>query len=160
MASLTPGPTLTAWRTTKRTYAPVALDGKGAATYGGRWNPVGVPAVYLSSSRALSILEVLTQVRGPADLRDYVLIPVALPESAVMAVEALPADWRALPAGESTRRIGAEWAMQKRTLVLRVPSVVLPMEANYVLNPLHPDAADLAIGDVEELDLDPRLFPA
>ena len=45
---------ITAWRTTKSDYADTAFSGEGARLYGGRWNPVGVPAVYLSSSRSLS----------------------------------------------------------------------------------------------------------
>lgn len=150
---------ITAWRTTRRAYARTALDGEGAALYGGRWNPMGVPVVYLSSSRALSVLEVLTQVRGPQDLADHVLIPVTFAAAAVTAPERLPDDWRARPSGEATRRLGAAWASTGAHLVLRVPSVVLPAEANYVLNPRHPAAARLTIGEPEPLDLDPRLFP-
>ena len=149
---------ITAWRTTKRAYAAVAFNGEGAATYGGRWNPEGVPAVYLSSSRALSVLEVLTRVRGPEDLADFVLISATFDEAAVTAPDALPDDWRSLPAPDSARRIGGAWAATQSSLVLRVPSVVLPVEANYVLNPLHPDAGSVVVGEPEPLDVDPRLF--
>ena len=149
---------VTAWRTTKRAYAAVAFNGEGAASYGGRWNPEGVPAVYLSSSRALSVLEVLTRVRGPEDLADFVLIPATFDAGAVAEPDGLPDDWRALPAPESTRRIGAAWVAGRDSFVLRVPSVVLPAEANYVLNPLHPDAGAVVVGEPEPLDVDPRLF--
>ena len=149
---------ITAWRTTKRAYAAVAFNGEGAAAYGGRWNPEGVPAVYLSSSRALSVLEVLTRVRGPEDLADFVLISATFDEDAVTAPDTLPDDWRSLPAPESTRRIGASWAADQNSLVLRVPSVVLPAEPNYVLNPFHSDAGSVVIGEPESLDVDPRLF--
>ena len=149
---------ITAWRTTKRAYAAVAFNGEGAAAYGGRWNPEGVPAVYLSSSRALSVLEVLTRVRGPEDLVDFVLISATFDERAVTAPDALPDDWRSLPAPGSTRRIGAAWTATRSSLVLRVPSVVLPAEANYVLNPLHPDAGSVGVGEPEPLDVDPRLL--
>ena len=150
--------TITAWRTTSRAYADAAFDGKGAATYGGRWNPEGVPVVYLSSSRALSVLEVLARVRGPEDLAGFVLIPATFDADAVTELAALPENWRALPAPESTRRLGAAWAAGRKSLVLRVPSVVLPAEANYVLNPLHPDAAAVEVGEPEPLQVDPRLF--
>ena len=149
---------ITAWRTTKRAYAAVAFNGEGAAAYGGRWNPEGVPAVYLSSSRALSVLEVLTRVRGPEDLADFVLISATFDEDAVTAPDTLPDDWRSLPAPESTRRIGAAWAADQHSLVLRVPSVVLPAEPNYVLNPFHSDVGSVVIGEPESLDVDPRLF--
>ena len=150
--------TITAWRTTSRPYAATAFDGKGAATYGGRWNPEGVPVVYLSASRALSVLEVLARVRGPEDLAGFVLIPATFDADHVAEPDALPADWRTLPAPESTRRLGAAWAAGKESLVLRVPSVVLPAESNYVLNPLHPAFGEVEIGEPVPLDVDPRLF--
>lgn len=151
-------PALTAWRTTRRAYAEAAFTGEGAAEHGGRWNRKGTPAVYLSSSRALSVLEVLTQVRGPEDLAGYVLVPATFDAGDVAEPDALPADWRALPSPRSTREVGAAWVASRSSLVLRVPSVVLPAEPNYVLDPAHPAAGSVAYGDPEELEVDPRLF--
>lgn len=37
-----------------------------------------------------------------------------------------------------TCRYGDAWAEEGRSLVLRVPSVVLPMSFNYLVNPGHP----------------------
>ena len=39
------------------------LSGEGAARYGGRWTPKGVPAVYCSENSSLAALEIL-QVDG------------------------------------------------------------------------------------------------
>ncbi len=153
-----PVPTTTAWRTTRRRYAETAFSGEGAAEYGGRWNPKRVPVVYLSASRALSVLEVLTQVRGPGDLADYVMVPATFETSDVSAAAPLPADWRALPSPRSTQDLGGAWARSQRSLVLRVPSVVLPAEANYVLNPAHPRASSVVYGEPEAVEVDPRLF--
>ena len=72
--------------------------------------------------------------------------------------DALPDDWGALPAPDSTIGLGAAWAASGSSLVLRVPSVVLPAEANYVLNPLHPRMASVRIGSAEPVRVDPRLF--
>lgn len=152
------GASVTAWRTTRKEHAETAFSGKGAAEYGGRWNPKRVPAVYLSSSQALSVLEVLTQVRGPGDLAGYVVIPATFDAADVSVPDALPADWRALPAPRSTQDVGAAWAAGEASLVLRVPSVVLPAEPNYVLNPTHPRAGAVVYGDPEPLEVDPRLF--
>ena len=149
---------VTAWRTTKRLYAPTAFSGLGARLDGGRWNAIGTPVVDLSSSRPLSVLEVLTQVRRASDLADYVLIPATFDEADIETLDALPPDWRALPASDSTRRVGEQWVAEARSLVLRVPSVVLPAEANFVFNPAHPAAGRLQVGPAEALDIDPRLW--
>ena len=69
----------------------------------------------------------------------------------------LPTDWRALPAPDSTHQIGEAWA-GSGPVALLVPSVVLPAESNYVLNPLHPDIRSVDVGPPEPLDIDPRLF--
>ena len=44
-----------AWRLCRKRYAD--LDGIGAAQVGGRWNPLGLPMVHMSSTDALAALE-------------------------------------------------------------------------------------------------------
>lgn len=34
--------------------------------------------------------------------------------------------------------IGTEWAKKRSAAALAVPSAVIPVETNYLLNPLHP----------------------
>lgn len=41
--------------------------------------------------------------------------------------------------------------------MLRVPSVVVPEQANYLLNPAHPDFGRIRIGTATALVIDPRL---
>jgi RES domain-containing protein len=43
-------------------------------------------------------------------------------------------------------------------LLLRVPSALVPREANYVVNPAHPDAQRIKVGAPEPLEWDARLF--
>lgn len=116
--------------------------------------------VYASATLSLSVLEVLAQVVSYEDLADYVAIPAAFDEALIegLEVEDLPADWRAHPAPESTKALGTAWARSMRSAVLRVPSVVLPSESNYLLN-LHHAAFDrVELGAVQDLDIDPRLL--
>lgn len=152
--------TIRAWRTTKRRYADTAFSGEGARLAGGRFNRRGTPLIYTSWSRSLSILEVLAQVVSYEDLLDYVAIPVTFSGRHVKALEIhdLPPDWRRLPASNSTRALGMEWIASQSSLVLRVPSVILPDEHNYLINPTHPDFAQLEVGDQQDLDFDPRLL--
>ena len=148
------------WRTTRGAYAATAFDGEGARRYGGRWGHPGTPLVYTSATLSLSVLEVLTQLVSYEDLADYVAIPAAFDEALVEMVDPsrLPNDWRALPAPESTRALGTAWAENSRSLALRVPSVVLPSEHNFVINPHHEAFAAVAVGTPRHLDVDPRLL--
>jgi RES domain-containing protein len=43
---------------------------------------------------------------------------------------------------------------------LRVPSVVIPRESNYVLNPEHPEFRQIIIDDPLLFEFDVRLFSA
>jgi RES domain-containing protein len=147
------------WRITTGRRARTALSGEGARLYGGRWNPKGVALVYCAESRALAMLEMLVQDE-PLRAR-YVVIPATLPDG--MAIERvdtakLPSDWRTPRRVEHLRTIGAAWAASKRTMVLAVPSAVLPEETNYLLNPLHPEFKRLRIGKPRTLVTDVRLL--
>jgi RES domain-containing protein len=79
---------------------------------------------------------------------DLVLIPADVPDGIVEDVltERLPPNWRSLLAPESLGRIGADWAQERRTAALSVPSAVMPVERNFLLNPSHPDFRRIAIG--------------
>ena len=69
----------------------------------------------------------------------------------------LPDDWRAYPALPSTRRIGDAWLSEGRSLALKVPSVTVRGQHNYLINPAHPDFEGVEVSDPEPLDLDPRI---
>jgi RES domain-containing protein len=150
----------TAWRIVKKRHAESAFDGEGARQYGSRWNSPGFSVAYASDSRALCLLEVLAGLGSVGPLPAYVLIPATFDDSLVLPVpqESLPSDWRQSPPPPSTQRIGAEWVNQARSAILRVPSVMVPAEHNYLLNPTHPDFRHIRIGFPEEITIDSRLL--
>jgi RES domain-containing protein len=150
----------TAWRIVKKRHAESAFDGEGARQYGGRWNSPGIPIAYASETRALGLLEVLAGVGSVRPLQSYVLIPATFDDSLVLPVplEDLPSDWRQSPPPPSTQRIGDDWVSQERSAILRVPSVLVPDEHNYLLNPAHPDFRKIRIGSPEGITLDSRLL--
>ena len=76
---------------------------------------------------------------------------------AVVEIADLPADWRNTPAPAALRTIGKDWLLAAETAILRVPSALIPQEWNYVLNPLHPDFAQLRVLAPEALAIDGRL---
>lgn len=120
-----------------------AFDGEGARRYGGRWNHVGVPAVYTAAHLSLAVLEILVHVSAEDDLpADLVAIAADLPGDLGidrMGVDELPSDWRRTPAPPTLAERGTAWLTASRTAVLAVPSAVIPGETNYILNPAHPD---------------------
>lgn len=147
-----------AFRVVKKRWAKTAFDGEGARLQGGRWNSPGLPAVYCAGHVSLAILEVVVH----ADLAlapHYVVIPVDFDEALVEVLDAtrLPASWRRHPAPAAIVALGDEWLREVRSAVLRVPSVVVPAEPNFILNPLHPAFREIEIGKPEVLKVDARL---
>lgn len=151
---------VTAWRIVKKRYWSTAFDGEGARRYGGRWNSPGTRVVYLAESRALAALEVLVGIRSPGPLPAYVLASVRFDESLVETVSrsSLGSHWREIPPHRSTQRIGDDWTAGGRSAVLGVPSVIIPDELDYLLNPIHPDFESIVIGGPEEFTFDRRLI--
>lgn len=149
----------TVWRITTARFAQTAFSGEGARLYGGRWNPKGCEVVYTAESQSLALLELMVQ---DDPLRaNYVLIPAALPADLQMTqIEAgqLPDNWRTLGARDVLQAMGQEWIQNGQTAVLTIPSVVVPAERNYLLNPRHPDFARIAIGEPQSLATDTRLL--
>lgn len=141
-------------------HAEGALNGEGARLYGGRWNHKGTPLVYAASSLALAALELLVHLENTQILEAYVGIAIEFPEEQchTLAPARLPADWASFPTPNSTREIGTQWARQGDSMVLAVPSVLVPVEMNFLFNPQHPDFAHLKVGKPLAFHFDPRLM--
>jgi RES domain-containing protein len=143
------------WRLTTAPFADTAFTGDGARRYGGRWNPKGVAVVYTAGSLSLALLELLVQDQ-PLRAR-CVAIPVDIPDDLAIGritPDELPGDWHEAAAREVLRRIGADWVARLETAVLAVPSAVIPIETNHLLNPAHADFGQIGTGDPEELVTD------
>ena len=151
------------WRVTRKAHAEEPLNGEGARRYGGRWNHVGTAVVYTSGSLSLAVLEYLVNL-PISDLPDdlvsvQVQIPGKIPRAEI-PVNDLPNNWRTFPAIEELKDIGTNWAQQEATPILVVPSVVIPSELNYLVNPTHPLSRKIDIVSVELFALDARLYRA
>lgn len=150
---------LSAWRIVQSRHASTAFDGEGARCYGGRWNNPGTAIVYTSESLALAQLELLVHLPSPDVLRAYVSIHIEFDARLIedLDVHRWPKDWMIWPAPKSTRTLGDEWVRRGAAALLRVPSVVVPTESNFLVNPGHKDFGKIRIGAVQPLTLDPRL---
>jgi RES domain-containing protein len=150
---------LRAWRIVKEKYAATAFDGQGAWLFGGRWNSQGTRVVYASETLSLATLESLVHL-NPSVTFKYVAIPIEFDDTLVKAVAVadLPADWTEEPPPPSTKGIGDQWVKEARSVVLKLPSVIVPSENNYLLNPAHSDFKKINIGNPKTFAIDPRLF--
>ena len=151
---------LIAWRVDKTKWAGTSFNGDGAAREGGRWNPAGVRVVYLSASLAMAALEKYVHLPKPVPpATKLVRFRVRFDDSLVRRVKVsdLPDDWRTAPPPVSTQAIGDKWVRGGTSPVLAVPSVLIPEETNYLLNPAHPDFRKVKIGAPQPFDFDYRI---
>lgn len=147
-----------AWRLTKTKHLATAWDGEGARRAGGRWNSVGVRVVYASATLSLALVETLVHLSS-GTLAACSAIPCEIDESLVETVEQedLPPVWKDYPPPPEVQSIGDRWVAEARSAALRVPSVIVPGEFNYVLNPARPDFARIRIGVPLPFPFDARL---
>ena len=150
----------TSWRFTKEKYAGKAFDGEGARSQGGRWSSPGTRVVYTAGSQSLAILEILVHLQQAEFLASYVVFEVEFPEKIVEVVDpaSLPKNWRVSPVPHADLAIGDRWIRNGSSAVLRVPSVIVSSEFNYLINPAHKDFASIRIGSAKALDVDARLL--
>jgi RES domain-containing protein len=150
-----------AWRILKARHIQHALDGEGARLHGGRWSSRGRRVVHASQSLELAVLEMIVHLQSASPLAAYVMYRLEFDKALVAHLPGeLPANWREFPAPVELARLGDLWLSRAESVVLEVPSAVLPTASNYLLNPAHPDfSAVKAIGPIP-IDLDPRLFSA
>jgi RES domain-containing protein len=148
---------ITAWRIVLAKRATSAFSGEGARLNGGRWNNKGTAMVYTAGSISLASMEILVNLPSPMLLARFVRIPVEFDEALVNEVRDLPSGWQRRPAGPKTKTIGDRWAAERRSAVLKVPSVVIPEEFNYLLNPSHPDWDKIHLKAPAIYHFDPRL---
>jgi len=137
------------------------LQGKGGLKASGRWHNRGIPIVYLSESPALTMLEVL--VHFELDFNEipanYQLLEVDYNQRTGMShlhKNSLPDVWQ--DDLELTRAIGDEWLISSSSLLLRVPSAVVPHSYNYLFNPRHMAADDAEIISARQHPFDSRLL--
>jgi len=63
-----------------------------------------------------------------------------------------------LPHPNSTQLVGDKFIKAGKFLVLRVPSVVVPGDFNYLINPWHKEFSTIKIVTAEPFSFDERLF--
>lgn len=118
-----------------------------------RWNSAGVRMAYTSEHPALVAMEILTYWHNYPTLSGYRLFSMTLEGQ---SLERVP-DALDIHDYAQTRPFGDAWVQQARSLALAVPSVVVPLSTNYLINPAHPEFAGLTFEDHGEFEYDGRV---
>lgn len=138
------------------------LDGKGGLYAPGRWNSQGTRVVYLGSSAALAVLETIVHTSSKNfGLRTLLQLAIEAPSVEDVALDffhQLRHNATDPDREEHTRLFGDNWVSEARSLLLRVPSVAVPFDANYLLNPQHPEASRVKQLRQSLIALDNRLM--
>ena len=145
------------WRLVPPPQEKTAFDGEGARRYGGRWNSAGVPMVYASEHQSLAVLEVRVHIAMSGVYKSFAF-DFADGLMRTFPVQQLPKDWQHEPPPVSLQRLGDQWVKAGDSVILAVPSAIVPNELNFLLNPRHPDISKIQIHTATDLTLDRRLF--
>ena len=135
------------------------FSGLGAQRYGGRWNSIGQPMLYLTESRSLAILEVLVHLSPTIIPGNYCMAEFEVPGDSIqnLTIDELPHNWQDVSPTIGAKKLGDTFIKQQRHLLLKVPSAIVPEEFNYLLNPLHPSASKLKLIKQQTFSFDERL---
>ena len=128
------------WRICKQKHTGSAFSGIGGLYAQARWTPQGFKVVYTAESLALASLEAF--VHTESSRIPLVAIRAFLPKDiavTVVDVNSLPEDWQSMAAYPTLQNIGKQWLQKQDSPILKVPSSIIPVEFNYLLNPQHPD---------------------
>ncbi len=141
------------WRLTQAEHA--ALDGIGGMLASGRWHTKGRPLIYTASHLSLALVEQLVhRIQTPALLAKMnpVAMAIETPNDSIEVRDTIP------PTRSDSQRIGDDWLDSGRTLLLRVPSVVVPQETNAIINPRHPRCGEIRVISREPFIIDSRFY--
>jgi RES domain-containing protein len=151
--------TVVLWRIASQTRKYDADDrsGGGAASQPGRWNQQDEPMLYTSPSIALATLETVAHLDPNGLPLNRFLVRISVPAAAwesrvIISVEDLPVTWSATPAGATTAKVGSAWLASEASLLMQVPSVIVPEESNVLINPRHPDIGTVTAKAKREFD--------
>ena len=86
------------------------------------------------------------------------LMQITVPENLMqsLSVNALKQTWQ--KDIDYSRFIGNEFLKTKKSLLLKVPSAIIPEETNVLINPAHPDFKKVKIIKASPFQFDTRLF--
>ena len=130
------------------------LSGTGARLAGGRWNSVGNSVLYTSMSISLALCEYLVNSKIKQSPADMCVITIEAPDDSLKTVS----DPALLESRILTIDAGDKWIRSGETLCLKVPSKVVPLEFNVLVNPSHQMFGKIKVISIDGFSFDERFF--
>jgi RES domain-containing protein len=149
------------YRFVRERYAKNPLGGEGSFLFGGRWSSPGTRIAYTAEHMSLAMVEYFVHIDADNPPRDLVVVAADIPDSVsrvILRPQDLPTDWRHVPAPTTLAAIGDSFAVNRQSAVLVVPSALVPSESNWLINPLHPQFAEIEVCPPEPFQYDARFF--
>jgi RES domain-containing protein len=148
------------WRIVARKWALDKLC-DGARLHGGRWNPIGYPAMYAGTTIEICALEKFVHL-GESPHPPLVLVSIAIPDEPSLQffpkMKEFPADWAELPSPASAQEFGRKWLEAADQLVMFLPSAIIPETMNALINPRHTAYQNIKLEVVRDFTFDARMF--
>ena len=140
-------------------YKEATLSGLGAEKVGGRWNEVGTRAVYCSENISLALLEYYVHSENIAYLPKEILVAkIKFPDDFVVEeLTVIPDGWFQYPYANVTAEIFSKLSKNRDFFAVRVPSTIVGLESNIILNPLFKDFGKVEVVEFISLPIDERL---
>lgn len=112
------------------------LSGTGSFLHGGRWNTPGTRMVYTAENNVLAAFEVALRIPLEQISKNYVMIPIEVPDDADVYLPKLPKTWNS--DRKLSQQTGDNFINDRQHLLMKVPSALISDAYNYLINPGHP----------------------
>jgi RES domain-containing protein len=146
---------MTVYRITKQEYSKELK----ASGYPARWSTKGSYVIYTAESRSLACLENLVHRSGEGNNALYKVMLIQIPDNLKtegIDVADLKKDWQKIENYTYCQALAASWLSGFKSAVLKVPSVIIKNEFNFLLNPAHVDFKKIKLAGLEDFIFDAR----
>jgi len=128
-----------------------------------RWNKDEEYVLYAGGTISLSALELVAHRSSINIKMGYKLLHIqtSIQPSDIKTIEVkdLPKNWKSIESYPALQKMGSDWYCSQQSLLLKVPSVLIPWESNYIINVHHPDfSKKVVLESVEDFTWDNRLI--
>jgi RES domain-containing protein len=132
------------------------LSGSGAHLHGGRWNSPGTAMLYTAENNVLAAFEVALRIPLEHISKNYVMVPLEVPDAAEALVPKLPKNWYGDQ--KATQSLGDTFVREGKHLLMKVPSALISDSYNYLINPKHDDLNKVKALSPKAILFDKRLM--
>lgn len=132
--------TISLWRMLTIRYQRAPHSGEGARLVGGRWNPKGIPALYLATDPGTAVAEFYQNLPKPGTLAPYRLEARAIADltdgrggpADAMVEHACTANWKAMAARlrDHPAKVPPSWTMANELIAAGAEGALMPSVQN------------------------------